>query len=278
MSATQRPRERDAPSPPAWEPEQWIDEGVVGEDAPTPRRSADAPTETPSHSSGRVVADGRNVHRPKHLQSVSPRAQPQARSQTSRDARLTERIEEGLKSAGEDFRHERFEDARRTLRRLAERAPDVAAVRELYGLTLYRLGRWKLAARELEAFRSLTGSVDQHPVLADCYRALRRYDRVRELWRELRSKSPAAALVTEGRIVVAGTLADQGQLGDAIAFLSRGVRPVRRPKEHHLRAMYALADLYERAGDLPRARELFQRVAERDPAFVDVDIRLRALK
>ena len=245
------------------------------------RRSAGSPSETPAHSSGRVVSGRRgrrDAYQPKHRRSVGPRAQPPERAEPAPSRRRVETIESGLKSAGEDFRQERFEDARRTLRPLAERSPGVPAVRELYGLTLYRLGRWKLAARELEAFRSLTGSVDQHPVLADCYRALRRYDRVQELWRELRATTPAAALVTEGRIVVAGALADQGQLGDAIAFLSRSVRPVRRAKEHQLRATYALGDLYERAGDLPRARELFQRVAERDPTFVDVDIRLRALR
>jgi hypothetical protein len=41
---------------------------------------------------------------------------------------------------------------------------------------------------------------------------------------------------------------------------------------------YALADLYERAGDAPRARELFGRVAATDPDFVDVHARLRALR
>jgi hypothetical protein len=40
---------------------------------------------------------------------------------------------------------------------------------------------------------------------------------------------------------------------------------------------YALADLYERAGDLPRARELFERVASSEPDFVDVQSRLDAL-
>ena len=85
-----------------------------------------------------------------------------------------------------------------------------------YGLTLYRLERWRQAAAELEAYRALTGSADQLPVLADCYRALRRYDRVDELWAELREASPSAALVTEGRIVAAGALADQGDLQGAI--------------------------------------------------------------
>jgi tetratricopeptide (TPR) repeat protein len=157
----------------------------------------------------------------------------------------------------------------------------VAALRELYGLTLYRLGRWRSAAGELEAFRTLTGSVEQHPVLADCYRALRRYRDVEELWDELRTASPGAALVAEGRIVAAGALADQGRVRDAIRLLEPGARPIgpaRRAREHHLRVAYALADLYERAGDLPQARELFQRIATAAPDFVDVQARLQALR
>ena len=58
----------------------------------------------------------------------------------------------------------------------------------------------------------LTGSTEQHPVLADCYRALRRYDEVEPLWQELREVSPSAELVAEGRIVYAGSLADRGDV------------------------------------------------------------------
>ncbi|MGH8987732.1 MAG: tetratricopeptide repeat protein, partial [Acidimicrobiales bacterium] len=54
-------------------------------------------------------------------------------------------------------------------------------------------------------------------------------------------------------------------------------RALRNPSDRHLRQWYALADLYERAGDLPRARELFQRVARADAGAYDVAERLDAL-
>ncbi len=54
--------------------------------------------------------------------------------------------------------------------------------------------------------------------------------------------------------------------------------PGKKPQEHHLRVAYALADLHERAGDLPRARELFTVVATNDPDLGDVAARLRALR
>jgi tetratricopeptide (TPR) repeat protein len=184
-----------------------------------------------------------------------------------------------LREAADAFNRERFEEARRILRPLAEQARRAASVRELYGLSLYRLGRWAQAARELEAYRSLTGSTEQNPVLSDAYRALGRYAEAEELWDELRAASPRAELVAEGRIVAAGALADQGRLDDAIDVLAPAVnRPTRKPRLHHLRMAYALADLYERAGDLPRARELFGRIAASDAEFVDVDARLRALR
>jgi tetratricopeptide (TPR) repeat protein len=127
-------------------------------------------------------------------------------------------------------------------------------------------------------FHELSGSYDQHPALADCYRALRNYDDAERVWDDLREASPGAELVSEGRIVAAGCLADQGQLEAAIALLERSARRVRRPQERHLRTWYALADLYERAGDLQRARELFARVAAEDPDAFDVRSRQRALR
>src|SRR6185503_21282077 len=96
-----------------------------------------------------------------------------------------------LADAGRAFEAERYLDAKRILDGLAKRAPGSAAVRELHGLTLYRLGRWEAAAKELEAFRTLTASTEQHPVLADCYRALERWSDVEDLWHELREASPS---------------------------------------------------------------------------------------
>ena len=188
------------------------------------------------------------------------------------------KVEGRLKEAAKAFERGRFPDARRILRPLVNDAPGIATAHELLGLTHYRMGQWNAAIKELEAFRSLTGSTDQHPVLADCYRALGRHAKVAELWEELRAASPSAALVAEGRIVAAGSLADQGRLDDAIRLLSAAKTPAKRPKDHHLRVTYALADLYERAGDIPRARQLFDQVAAHDPGMGDVTARVRALR
>ncbi len=142
----------------------------------------------------------------------------------------------------------------------------------------YRLGNWTVAAEHLEAFSRLSGSTDLHPVLADCYRAVKRYRRTNEVWDDLRQASPSAEVVTEGRIVASGALADQGRIAEAISLLERGpVKKRRTPADHQLRLWYALADLYERAGDSVRARELFARVADVDPQLADTAERLRSL-
>ncbi|MBW3557585.1 MAG: tetratricopeptide repeat protein [Actinobacteria bacterium] len=193
---------------------------------------------------------------------------------TSRATRLAGRLAEATRA----YEADRYRDAVRIVKPLAEAAPGAAAVRELYGLARYRLGHWNEAIRELEAFRSLTGSFDQHPTLADCYRAKKRWRQVDELWEELRAASPNPEVVAEGRIVVAGALADRGRVAEAIDVLERAKTDLRRPRAHHLRLWYALGDLYERAGELTRAREFFRRVLEFDPDLYDTAERLAAIR
>ena len=188
------------------------------------------------------------------------------------------RLESRLGDAAKAFAGDRFGEARELLAPIVREVPDLPEGRELYGLTLYRLGRWKDAARELDAFVELSGgSTEQHPVLADCRRALGQYAEVDRLWEELRETSPSGALVAEGRIVAAGALADRGDLAGAIRLLGKGFKFPKRPMEHHLRRSYALADLYERSGDVPQARALFAQLLHFDPEFLDVSDRVAAL-
>jgi Flp pilus assembly protein TadD len=181
-----------------------------------------------------------------------------------------------LEDAARAYSADRYQDAHRMLRKLAAQSSDSAPVRELLGLTLYRMGRWELAVRELQAHHELSGSYDQFPVMADCYRALRRYADAAATWEQLRQASPSAEVVAEGRLVAAGCLADQGDLRGAVNLLEAYLRRS-RPKPQNLRQWYALADLYERAGELLRARDLFSQIAAIDPDSYDVKQRIAAL-
>ena len=84
--------------------------------------------------------------------------------------------------------------------------------------------------------------------------------------------------MAEGRIVYAGALADQGRLDEALALLRKRADDVKRAAASTTCASGTRsADLEERAGNLARARELFDRVRRSDPAFADVAERLAAL-
>jgi tetratricopeptide (TPR) repeat protein len=165
--------------------------------------------------------------------------------------------------------------------RLGEQAKQLAlrsaAVRELLGIAYYRLGAYAEAARELAAFRRLSGTSEQNPVLADCYRALGRPDKAVSYCDEVRPGAADPAIYYEAQIVAAGALSDLGRVDDAIARLERLDLDPDVAAEHHLRAWYALADLLERRGRYSAARSYFQAVAATDPELTDAAERAKKL-
>ncbi len=187
------------------------------------------------------------------------------------------RYQERLTSAAEALERGRFDDAKRMVQPVLRELPDIAYAHEIAGQAWYRLGQWRKAAAELELARQLDGSLQHHAVLADCYRALRRFHEVDTLWRELREGSPNHALMAEGRIVAAGALADQGDMAGALQLMARSAEVPRRVRDYHLRQWYVLADLYDRSGDVIKARRFFGIVRDADPTFADVQDRLRTL-
>ena len=190
-----------------------------------------------------------------------------------------ERLVEKAESAYGAYERGRYQDALRAIKPVAEETPGVAAVRELAGLASYRSGKWRDALRHLQAHAALTDSAEHLPILMDCQRALRKPKKVADLWTELRQSSPEPDVLAEGRIVAAASLAESGDLQGAIAMLAGAgaSKALRNPSNRHIRQWYLLADLYERAGDVPRARELFERVLRVDREAYDVADRLAGL-
>ncbi|MCB0966265.1 MAG: hypothetical protein KDB37_05470, partial [Ilumatobacter sp.] len=237
--------------------EQWIDEGSV-------RAEAAAATQRAAGGTGR-----------RQPTEIDPEvvAEIQAALSPDRAKRLTER----LASASAALDRERFEEAKRIVTPLTRELPHVAAVHEVAGLASYRLGRWKQASQSLELARQLHSDPALLPVLADCYRAQRRWHDVDAVWDEIKSMSPPHEVMAEGRIVVAESLAEQGNLKDAISMMLSVSHKPKRVRDHHLRQWYVLADLYDRAGDTMAAGRWFTEVARNDPQFADVTERLRAL-
>lgn len=235
---------------------------------------ADAPARRPAAPRVRAGAAGeRPLLLPGDVATEIRRAADSA-SARRRDV-LVGRMERAVQA----YERARYTESARLGNELTRELPGVAAVRRLAGLSSYRLGRWRDAARHLQAYSELTEEPDAVPALMDCERALGRHRRVAGLWAHLRQRSPDPEVLAEARIVAAGSLADRGQLADAIGMLvaAGAGRSLRNPSDRHVRQWYALGDLYERAGDVPRARDLFGRVAAVDPEAYDIAARLEAL-
>jgi len=193
------------------------------------------------------------------------------------DPRRAEKLAQKLNSACTALDRERYSEAKRIARSLLKELSSVSTVHEVIGLASYRLGQWRDATGALETAQRLNERVENVPVLLDCYRAQKRWSDVDTVWKDLKEQSPAPDVMAEGRIVVAGSLADRGDLRAAIDLMQKGSSTPRRIREYHVRQWYVLADLYDRAGDIQRARELFSRVAATDPQFADVRERLSSL-
>ena len=188
-------------------------------------------------------------------------------------AKLAERLAEAVHA----YDHDRYQDSLRILRPLARAVSTSPAVRELYGLTLYRMGRWREALEEFEQYRLLTDSL--RPVSGDDGLPAG----AAPAPRRRRIVGGAAPSLAQWRGRGRGTDRDgrlpgrPGDLRGAIRLLERD-RAIKKPRVHHLREWYALADLFERAGDVTQARDLFRRVEAADPDLFDTHDRLRALR
>ena len=252
-------------TPVSREPESWIDEGPV-----------EGTGVQPAGGNRKGVAPRRNVSaRVKDEIELDPQVKADVAKilEPRRAARLSER----LKLAQVALERERYSEAKRIAKSLTKELSGVAAVHEVIGLASYRMGQWRDATAALELARSLRIRTEDMPVLADCYRAQRRWSDCDAVWAELKELSPSPEVMAEGRMVVAGSLADRGELKDAIDLMLRVVEIPRRVHEHHLKQWYVLGDLYDRAGNVQKAREFFQRVALHDTEFADVSERLKAL-
>lgn len=250
--------ERREVEPPPWEREKWIDEGSLRAEA--------------------TKAVDRAESKPRR-QRADPALAPDIDAQLAKATRAADaaRFRERLTSAAEALDRGRYGDARRMVQPVIKNLPQLAFGHEIAGLCSYRLGEWRKAITELELARSLDRSVNHHAVLADCYRAIKRYGEVEKLWGELRAASPAPALLAEGRIVAAGALADQGNLAGALRIMSKAMDTPKRVRDYHLREWYVIADLFDRSGDVTKARRYFGLIAEHEADFADVKERLRTL-
>ncbi len=253
-------------TPVSREAETWVDEGRVEDEV-------------------RDAAEGavRRALAPRRTVSARPKDEDELDPQTKADvAKVLEpvranRLSGRLKAAQIALERERYSEAKRIAKSLTKELSGVAAVHEVIGLASYRMGQWRDATAALELARSIRLHIEDMPVLADCYRAQRRWSDVDAVWAELKELSPSPEVMAEGRMVAAGSLSDRGELKDAIELMLKVAAIPRRVHEYHLKQWYVLGDLYDKAGNVQKAREFFQRVALHDKEFADVSERLASL-
>ncbi|MGB8197024.1 MAG: tetratricopeptide repeat protein [Acidimicrobiales bacterium] len=192
---------------------------------------------------------------------------------------MREKMVMTLTKAAEAYDRKRYEEALRLGRIVADAVPGVAPVRELTGLAAYRAERWNMAKIHLRAHFTITGDAEHLPLVMDCDRANFRFRAVAKTFAELEGAEPSAEVLAEGRIVMAASLADQRLYTEAIELLTKAgaTKQLRNPSYRHVRLWYALADVYDRAGDLTSARELFARVVIAEPDAYDAKARLGEL-
>lgn len=194
-------------------------------------------------------------------------------------AYMREKMVHTLTRAAEAYDRNRYEEALRLGRIVADATPGVAAVRELTGLGAYRAERWAMAKIHLRAYFVISNDPEHLPLVMDADRANHRYRAVEKTFEEVQESEPTAEVLAEARIVMAATWADQQRYEEAIELLTRAgaAKNLRNPSYRHVRLWYTLADVYDRAGDTTSAREMFSRVVIAEPDAYDAAYRLTEL-
>jgi tetratricopeptide (TPR) repeat protein len=149
-------------------------------------------------------------------------------------------------------------------RRRAARLP---ITREAAGETAYAAGNFGTALNEFRALRRMTGRDDYLAAMADCERALGRYQGALRLVKEGLAKNPEVVTRIELRLVEAGIRSQTGQVEEALRLLKNEIEELgtRGTKLARARLRYGYADLLERTGDGDQAERWFDAVVRLDP-------------
>jgi tetratricopeptide (TPR) repeat protein len=156
-------------------------------------------------------------------------------------------------------------------------APRSAPIREVLGMALYRAERFRDALRELQAYRRMTGRLDQNHLIADSYRALGSPEKAIDPAREAVRGRLSDEIRAEAAIVGASALADLGRFSEALSVLRASPSSDRLSREFDVRVWYVTGDILERAGRRADAAEEFRRVVRHDPGAFDAAERLARL-
>jgi len=152
-----------------------------------------------------------------------------------------------------------------------DRASRVAVVREAVGVAAYHAEDYAEAARELRAYRRMSGDESYRAVLADCERALGRPEVALRLVAEALADNPDAEETAELRIVESGARLDLGEDAAARLVLEGALgnpldpSSLRTGDTARLRLASAYADLLVTQKEDDRAMDWLVAIAGADP-------------
>ncbi|MCV2488996.1 hypothetical protein OF117_06440, partial [Geodermatophilus sp. YIM 151500] len=208
---------------------------------------------------------------------VSELAPPVRAALRGLDPRNAERVAGHLVAAG-TLVDEDADAALAHARAARDRASRVAAVREAVGVAAYHAGDYAEAARELRAYRRMSGDRAYRPVLADCERALGRPEIALRLVAEALAEGPDPDEVAELRLVEAGARRDLGESAAARLVLEGALGGRVRPRDldpadaGRLRLATAYADLLRAEGEAELAEEWTEAVAAAAPELLGEEL------
>jgi tetratricopeptide (TPR) repeat protein len=226
--------------------------GGSGGDGPPPKRKPWSP------ESGQL---------PRWIAEELARVTPKARIAEASDRLL---------AAAQAFAAGRHGKALRHAEAAKELSPRDATVREVLGLTAYRMGRWEVALRELRTFRRLTGETVHLPVEIDVLRALERVDEVEGAWELMNRLGGDRSTLDEARVVFGSFLLDRDEARRAWD-VTNPKRLEADPRDSEVRRWYVAARAAARLGDAETARRLFEAIQDADPAMPGMDDLDRAI-
>jgi tetratricopeptide (TPR) repeat protein len=156
-------------------------------------------------------------------------------------------------------------------------APRSGAIREVLGIAHYRQERFREALTELQAYRRMTGRVDQNHLIADSHRALGAPEKAVALVQEALGARVPDEVRAEAAVVGGAALADLGRYDEALTLLRKFSTKPEIARPHDLRVWYVTGDVLERAGRRAEAAKEFRRIVRHDPGALDAAERLAAL-
>lgn len=224
----------------------------------------------PSRTGGRRGRDSGN--RPQLDLTAGAQLPRWVQEEVTRSTRKERRqaVLQYLEAAAEAFADAKYGKAAQRAEQAKEASSSNATIREILGLSYYRLGRWKEALKELRSFRRIAGETTHMPVEMDCLRALERPGDVEKVWAQLHGLGGRPETMTEARVVYGSYLLDAGRLDEAWKVINPK-KIHKEASESSLRQWYVAARVAAHLGDESSARQLVGAITTADPGFPGLD-------